>query len=264
VLAAVADNSGFGPFLIGPANTVPGQWYHLAYTFDDSSKQQFLYVNGTPVASGTANKTMSYDAQPVLLGADIEDGVLGFFHHGQIDEASLYNRALAGNEIATIYNAGVAGKLLLALTPPILHIESIAPTAARLYWSTNSPTYHLESNTSLNTTNWAASALTPVVTGTNFVVTNSMFGAQKFYRLSRVPALYTPPPPSLAIQRASPSTIRLLWPAEDDWSFTLQSNTNLTTTNWLPVSPAPAISGWSYAVTNEISGPQKYYRLLKP
>jgi hypothetical protein len=113
VLAAVADNSGFGPFLTGPANTVTGQWYHLAYTFDDSSKQQVLYVNGTPAASGTANKTMSYDAHPVLLGANVENGVLSFFHHGQIDEASIYNRALTSDEIATIYNAGAAGKQLI-------------------------------------------------------------------------------------------------------------------------------------------------------
>ena len=263
VLAAICDNSGFGPFLTGPPNIAPGQWYHLAYTFDDSSKQQVLYVNGIPAASGTANKTMSYDTHPVLLGADVENGVLSFFHHGQIDEASLYNRALTGDEIATIYNAGVAGKY--SLTPsPILYIERITSATARLYWLTNYPDFHLEYNTSLGTTNWAASALTPVVTGTNFMVTNSLFGAQKYYRLSRVPATYTPPPPSLTIQRASPVTVRLLWPAEDDRTFTLQSNTNLTTTNWVTVSPPPAILDWNNAVTNPISVTQKYYRLFKP
>jgi hypothetical protein len=115
VLAAICDNTGFGPFLTGPANTVTGQWYHLAYTFDDSSKQQILYVNGSPVASGTANKTISYDSHPVLLGVDVENGVLNFFHNGLIDEASLYNRALTRDEVVTIFNAGPLGKR--ALTP---------------------------------------------------------------------------------------------------------------------------------------------------
>jgi len=113
VLAAICDNSGFGPFLTGPANTVTGQWYHLAYTFDDTSKQQALYVNGNPVASGTANKTISYDTHPVLIGVDVENGALSFFHNGLIDEASIYNRVLTSEEVVTIYNAGVLGKRVL-------------------------------------------------------------------------------------------------------------------------------------------------------
>ncbi len=113
VIAAICDNSGFGPFLSGPANTALGQWYHLAFTFDDTSKLEALYINGALVASATANKTMSYDTHPLLIGADIENGVPSFFHNGQIDEATVYNRALSSNEIAGIYNAGVAGKHIL-------------------------------------------------------------------------------------------------------------------------------------------------------
>ena len=153
---------------------------------------------------------------------------------------------------------------VLALPPPILHIEKITALTARLYWLTNYPGFHLEYNPNLATTNWAASALTPVVTSTNFVVTNALFGAQKYYRLSRVPATYTPPPPSLTIQRASTNAVRLLWSAEDDRTFTLQSNTNLTTTNWATAAPAPALLGSDNVVTNTISGTQKFYRLFYP
>src|SRR5262249_21386169 len=105
VIAAVCDNSGFGPFLSGPANTVTGQWYHLAFTFDAASKQQALYINGGLVAGGVANKTLSYDMHALLLGADIENGVPALFLNGQLDEASLYNRALSASEIALIYSA---------------------------------------------------------------------------------------------------------------------------------------------------------------
>ena len=262
VLAAICDNSGFGPFLTGPANIVPGQWYHLAYTFNDTNKQQTLYVNGVAAASGTANKTIAYDTNPVLLGADLENGVLGFFHNGLIDEASIYSRALTSDEIATIYNASMAGKQLLP--PVILHIEGISPTAGRLFWSTNHSGFHLEYNTSLLTSNWAASLKTPVITGTNFVVTNSLFAAQKFYRLSSIPAPFTPPPPVLSIQRATTNTVRLLWPVDDDRPFNLQSNTNLSTTNWTTAAPAPVISGGNLVVTNPISGTQRFYRLASP
>jgi hypothetical protein len=129
VLAAICDNSGFGPFLIGPANTVTGQWYHLAFTFDDATKLQALYINGALAASGTANKTLSYDSHPLLLGADIENGTPGFFLNGQIDEASLYDRALSSNEIAAIHSAGSAGK---PVNVPYFVTPAQLPDAARM------------------------------------------------------------------------------------------------------------------------------------
>ena len=69
-----------------------------------------LYVNGATVAAANAGKSMAFDTHPVLLGADIENGVPSLFLNGQIDEASLYNRALEASEIASIYNVGSAGK----------------------------------------------------------------------------------------------------------------------------------------------------------
>ena len=189
VIAAVADNSGFGPFLTGPANTVTGQWYHLAYTFDDSSKQQVLYVNGIPAASGTANKTMSYDEQPVLLGADVESGVLSFFHHGQIDEASLYNRALTRDEIATIYNAGAAGKrLLTTITQPLLFPPEIPGTNFKLTWTAvSNTTYRVEFNPGLSPSNW--NALSGDVPGVSNTATklDALTSSSRFYRVRVLP-----------------------------------------------------------------------------
>jgi hypothetical protein len=160
VLVAIADNSGFGPFLTGPANTVTGQWYHLAFTFDDASKQQILYVNGVPVASGTANKSMSYDTHPVLIGADVENGVLSFFHNGQIDEASIYNRALTSDEIATVYTAGTMGKQPSGgVPPPLLLPPEISGTNFKLTWTAvSNATYRVEFNPNLAPSNWTALA----------------------------------------------------------------------------------------------------------
>jgi hypothetical protein len=66
----------------------------------------------------------------------------------------------------------------------ILHLEKISSTQIRHYWPINYPDFHLENIPILGTTNWAAAGTTPVVVGTNLVVTNVISGAQKLYRLS--------------------------------------------------------------------------------
>ncbi len=108
----VGDTGGLGPILSAPFAPVPGRWYHVGYTFDDSAKQQALYIDGAQVAVGAASKPVGYDAQPLLLGRDTENGAPNFFLQGRIDEAAIYNRALSQAEIASIFNAGPAGKRL--------------------------------------------------------------------------------------------------------------------------------------------------------
>jgi hypothetical protein len=260
-LAAICDNSGFGTFVTAPTPLVTGQWYHLAFTFDAATQQQVLYVNGAPVAAANAGKSMAYDTHPLLLGADIENEIPGYTLNGQIDEATIYNRALQSGEIASIYNVGANGKLGVDLGLPVLYMDGVSSTSGRLYWSTNYPDFHLQYNTTLAASNWAASGRTPVVIGTNFVVTNSLTSAQKYYRLSSGSAPYTPPPPTLAIQPVSSSLVRLLWPVNDDQPFLLQSAASPNSLSWAPVSATPAVSGANNVVTNAISGPQRFFRL---
>jgi len=72
--------------------------------------------------------------------------------------------------------------------------------------------------------------------------------------------------PTLRIERVAPSSVRLLWPT-DDPAFALQFTTNLTGTNfsgWTPVLETPVVSGANQVVTNNSSGLQKIYRLVKP
>jgi hypothetical protein len=109
----VGDATAPGSNLGSGVALIPGQWHHVAYTFDDAAKQQALYVDGIQVAAGTASKSIGYDAQPLLIGRDNENGVPNFFLQGRIDEASIYNRSLSPMEIASIYSAGPAGKRLV-------------------------------------------------------------------------------------------------------------------------------------------------------
>ncbi len=75
--------------------------------------------------------------------------------------------------------------------------------------------------------------------------------------------LVTPPPPVLKIERATTNSVRLTW-ATNDPPFSLQSNTNLTGSNWIAATPLPTLSSTNHIVTNTITGNAKFYRLINP
>jgi hypothetical protein len=75
--------------------------------------------------------------------------------------------------------------------------------------------------------------------------------------------LITPPPPSLIIQPAGPSTVRLLWPTNNP-PFSLQTASSLPATNWSAALPPPVVIGTNNVVTNLISNSEQFYRLSNP
>ena len=121
----VCEVTSAGAQLTAPTPLTTGTWYHVAYTVDNAAQQQALYVDGVQVASGATTLSAGYDNQPLLLGRDTEDGAPDYFLQGCIDEASIYNRALAPAEIASIYNAGTAGKA--PMSAPV--VTGVSPTS---------------------------------------------------------------------------------------------------------------------------------------
>jgi hypothetical protein len=108
---AVGDAAALGPGAAVGFAPVPKRWYHLAFTFDDVSRQQLLYIDGVQVGVRSANKSIGYDDQALLLGGDrLDPATTAFFLPGRLDEASIYSRALTPLEIAAIVAAGPAGK----------------------------------------------------------------------------------------------------------------------------------------------------------
>ncbi len=109
VAMGIGDGSTPDPGLLGgviPVNT----WTHVAGTYDASTGQNIIYVNGAPVASRTRSGGIFNPATDFLIGAqDAGSGVARFFP-GLIDEVKIYNRALSASEIQAIYKAGTAGK----------------------------------------------------------------------------------------------------------------------------------------------------------
>ena len=95
------------------------QWWYVVGTLDDASGKLSLYTNGTLAAQITTTvrplgNLNAQDSPGIGIG-NVNDGLNNFPFNGDIDEISLYSRALSSAEIAAIYDAGSAGK---CLAPP--------------------------------------------------------------------------------------------------------------------------------------------------
>ena len=106
--ANLVDTSGIYHFIwSNPGLLVSNQFQHVALTYNMSTGVGTLYVDGSVVSQsnlGVFTPQTSYD---VYLG---ERPGWALDYAGLLDEMSVYNRALASNEIAAIYQAGSAGK----------------------------------------------------------------------------------------------------------------------------------------------------------
>jgi len=103
------------------SNIPTGTFTHVAATFNPTGQVMKIYVNGVEApatvlpVSNTVPSIFDGTA-PVRIGAVAgNSGILPF--NGTIDEATLYNRALTQAEVASIFNAGLAGKLKQVVQP---------------------------------------------------------------------------------------------------------------------------------------------------
>ena len=98
------------------------QWTHVAATLDGSTGTMSIYTNGV-LADQTVTTVRPFgdlipgDSPGVGIG-NVNDGQNNFPFIGDIDEISLYNRALSAAEVQAIYNAGSAGKCAVACVSP--------------------------------------------------------------------------------------------------------------------------------------------------
>lgn len=109
------------------------QWTHLAATLDGASGTLSIYTNAVLAAQTVTSvrpfgALMAGDSPGVGIG-NLNDGQNIFGFIGDIDEISLYNRALSSSEITALYAAGSSGKCVNTPppTPPI--ITSFAPAS---------------------------------------------------------------------------------------------------------------------------------------
>lgn len=84
-------------------------WYHVAGTYDGSDAR--IYVNG--LLENSVEKPgplLSSSGGAMKIGQESAAGDNPEVFSGLIDEVELFNRALSAEEIATLYDAGSAGK----------------------------------------------------------------------------------------------------------------------------------------------------------
>ncbi|MDD5139086.1 MAG: FG-GAP-like repeat-containing protein [Verrucomicrobiales bacterium] len=94
-----------------PAGILSSGYQHVALTYDKATGLASLYRNGVLVANSNLGVFTPRTTGNLLLGARTYlGGALQFNYVGDLDEMSIYSRALSAPEIAAIYTAGSAGK----------------------------------------------------------------------------------------------------------------------------------------------------------
>lgn len=113
----VASSNNTASIQVLGANPVPAnQWVHLAATVDGTNVN--LYVNGALAGSVPWTQGIFPSTDPLTIGAEaINPIAVESVFNGQVDEVSLYDRALTPDEIAAIYNAGSEGKCFVPTLP---------------------------------------------------------------------------------------------------------------------------------------------------
>ncbi len=100
-----------------------GLWYHVAETVDGTNA--IVYVNGVAYGTNAVEPNYVGTTAGLRLGSSV---CCGEYFAGLIDEAAVYDRALSAAEIASLYNASVAGKCPVG-PPPTLTLSPTNTTA---------------------------------------------------------------------------------------------------------------------------------------
>ena len=137
----IAEDIGNLRFNVGPkvslstSSVQDGRWHHVVATvdFQKSSNNAVLYVDGTAATSATVPISSSFTPGGVGIGIGADSGG-GEYWPGKLDQFIVYNRALSGTEIATLYttgsNANTAPNVVVSVDANIVQ------------WPANSTTLH--------------------------------------------------------------------------------------------------------------------------
>jgi len=101
-----SDNTG-GEQLFSSVTIPTNTWTHIAGTYDGSVMR--IYVNGQLSNSTNWTRGIHVANSDLTIGCTMQFSPTSYFN-GQIDEVSLYNRALSDCEIQSIYLVGTQGK----------------------------------------------------------------------------------------------------------------------------------------------------------
>ena len=86
-------------FTTSGANLTPGNWYHVAATFNDSTDSISLYIDGVETANGVLTLSLEVNTADLLIGSSTFAGEIW---PGVLDEVRIYDRMLVAAEIAAL------------------------------------------------------------------------------------------------------------------------------------------------------------------
>jgi tetratricopeptide (TPR) repeat protein len=113
-----------------PGVLMTNRFQHVAATYDRSSGDAALYLDGAIVAQANLGIFTPRTIGDLYFGTRPYDGGAGLRFAGQIDEVSVYSRALSEAEIEAIHAAGGAGKRLVPVGPSNGTAAATAPPPA--------------------------------------------------------------------------------------------------------------------------------------
>ena len=104
---ALKDNSASTPYLNGVSFSLPpNKWTHIAITRDGNTRENIVYINGSPLPTFIGTGAVIYDGTQFFRLSRWGGG--GRNWNGLMDDVAVYNRALAPDEVMQQYQSAVA------------------------------------------------------------------------------------------------------------------------------------------------------------
>jgi hypothetical protein len=114
LFANLIDTLGGSHYIFSAGNLLAtNSFQHVALTFVQTNGSAVMYLNGSAVAQQDLGSFTPQTTFDLYLGCRPAGPGLAYWV-GELDEVSLYSRALSSDEIQSIYAAGSSGKCVLA------------------------------------------------------------------------------------------------------------------------------------------------------
>ena len=268
-------------FVAGGPDLRDGRFHHVAVTVNRSSTSGgVLFVDGNPVLTfnATIRKGDLSTSLPLFIGGPIASPGIESYFNGQIDEVTMYSRALSAAEIQAIAGAGSAGKCKVPptiLTAPMGQTVTVGSNATflvvaagtpnlRYQWLKNGANVLNATNTSLVLSNAQFSTAGPyAVRVMNGFGTNTSPNAMLVVQAANNPVSIEPMPGLLHADQKD-GRMHLQFVGTPGQQYFIEASTNLV--DWTVLGTASDLDGGLFEfVDNAWTNLDAcYYRITTP
>jgi hypothetical protein len=114
--AAFSNSTSLNDYNIEPAGFTIGNWFHVAFTFNNTSKLGTYYVDGSSIGTYTFNSAC--DNADLVNGAELGRVVenSGYILNGNLTEVSIFDYSLSASQVTELYGTGSAIGNPMAIT----------------------------------------------------------------------------------------------------------------------------------------------------